>query len=240
MPTKRHSKPKRTKETEAHRRDRAGRILTLLRREFPQPKTALRHQNPFELLIATILSAQCTDERVNKVTPGLFQKYPTPDTFARAIPEELEQDIRSTGFFRMKTKSIIACSTAIAEKHGGVVPKRMEELVQLPGVGRKTANVVLGQAFGIAVGVVVDTHVQRLAQRLAFTDAEDAETIEQGLMRIFLQKDWIDVGSILILHGRRTCLARTPRCPDCAIRDLCPSADLFLSRAKTAKHQPSP
>jgi endonuclease-3 len=224
-----HNKTKRTRtETPEHRRSRAAAILRLLKKEFPHPATALLHGNPFQLLIATILSAQCTDERVNKVTPGLFRKYPTVRAFAEANPAELEQDIRSTGFFRMKTKSIIACSTALLEKHGGVVPNTIEDLVQLPGVGRKTANVVLGQAFGIASGVVVDTHVHRLSQRMAFTDADDPERIEQDLRSIFPQKDWIDVGSILIFHGRRTCVARNPRCAECAVCELCPSAGSFL------------
>ena len=205
-------------------------MFKLLKKEFPRPVTALHHENPFQLLIATILSAQCTDERVNKVTPGLFQKYPATKAFAEANPSELEQDIRSTGFFRMKTKSIIACSKALVEKHGGVVPDTLEELVELPGVGRKTANVVLGQAFGIASGVVVDTHVHRLSQRMGFTGADDPVTIEQDLMNIFPRRDWIDVGSTLIFHGRRTCVARNPLCAECVVNELCPSAASFLKK----------
>jgi endonuclease-3 len=172
------------------------------------------------------------DERVNMVTKDLFKKYPSPKHFAEAHQAELEQDIRSTGFFRMKTKSIIGCSRALVEKYGGRVPKEIDDLVQLPGVGRKTANVVLGQAYGISSGVVVDTHVARLSQRLGFTNADEPETSEQDLMEIFQKKDWIDVGSVLILHGRRTCRARNPNCPECSLDDLCPSAELFLKRSK--------
>lgn len=211
---------------------RARSILRSLRREFPHPVTALRHENPFQLVIATILSAQCTDERVNMVTPGLFRKYPTPEHFAAASPAGLEEDIRSTGFFRMKTKSIMGCSRALIERHGGQVPDSMEELVKLPGVGRKTANVVLGQAFGMASGVVVDTHVHRLSQRLGFTEADTAEAIEQDLMKIFAKKDWIDVGTVLILHGRKTCVARGPACPVCVVRDRCPSAGSFTRTSR--------
>ena len=201
-------------------------ILNCLRKEFPQPKTALLHENPFQLLIATILSAQCTDERVNMVTPGLFMKYPSPTHFAHADQAELERDIRSTGFFRMKSRNIIGCSKALVERHGGKVPDRIEDLVQLPGVGRKTANVVLGQAFGIASGVVVDTHVHRLSQRLGLTKADTAEKIEEDLMKLFHRTDWIDVGTLLILHGRRTCKARTPLCGECVLNDVCPSSSV--------------
>ena len=206
---------------------RAAKILAGLRREFPGAATALRHDNPFQLLIATILSAQCTDERVNKVTPGLFAAYPGPAEFARASQSDIEEIIRSTGFFRNKTKSILACSAALLERHGGHVPDRIEELVTLPGVGRKTANVVLGQAFGIASGVVVDTHVHRLAGRLGLSARNTPEKIETDLMEVFPPSDWIEVSSILILHGRRWCNARRPRCVDCPVRSLCPSADSF-------------
>lgn len=166
------------------------------------------------------------------VTRELFKKYRTPREFATANPAELEQEIRSTGFFRMKTRSVIGCSKALLEKHGGNVPQSMDELTKLPGVGRKTANVVLGQAFGIVSGVVVDTHVHRLSQRLGFTKADTAELIEQDLMMLFPKKDWIDVGSILILHGRRTCNARKPNCPECVVNELCPSADQFMKSMK--------
>jgi len=210
------------------KKSRAGKILRLLRKEFPQPKTALLHENPFQLLIATILSAQCTDERVNMVTKSLFKKYKGPKDFAYANVAELENDIRSTGFFRMKARNIMGCSSELIEKHDGKVPDSIEELVQLPGVGRKTANVVLGQAFGIVSGIVVDTHVHRLSQRMGFTEADTAEKIEEDLMKLFPKKDWIDVGSLLILHGRKTCGARKPNCPQCVVRELCPSADFFL------------
>ena len=213
-------------ETPEARKSRAPKILRRLQKEFPRARTALLHQNPFQLLIATILSAQCTDERVNMVTKDLFQKYRGPKDFADASVAELQNDIKSTGFFRMKTKSIMGCSKALMEKHSGKVPDSMEELVQLPGVGRKTANVVLGQAFGIISGIVVDTHVHRLAQRMGFTGADTAEKIEEDLMEVFPKKDWIDVGSILILHGRKTCVARKPKCLECSVNDLCPSAIL--------------
>lgn len=217
---------KTTAEPAEERKVRVAAILKLLRKEFPRPVTALLHENPFQLLIATILSAQCTDERVNMVTRELFKKYKTPLDFAQADAAELEQEIRPTGFFRMKTRSVIGCSKALVENHGGKVPASMEDLVRLPGVGRKTANVVLGQAFGIVSGIVVDTHVHRLSQRLGLTKADTAEDIEQDLMEIFPKKDWIDVGSILILHGRKTCAARKPKCGECVVSGLCPSAQV--------------
>ncbi|HCV42825.1 MAG TPA: endonuclease III [Bacteroidetes bacterium] len=224
MPSK---SPKRARtESLEEKKSRAERILRQMKKEFPQPKTALLHENPFQLLIATILSAQCTDARVNMVTKDLFKKYKTPRDFANAIVTELESDIRSTGFFRMKTKNIMGCSKALVEQHGGKVPDSMETLVQLPGVGRKTANVVLGQAFGIVSGIVVDTHVHRLAQRMGFTSEDTAEKIEVDLMKVFSKKHWIDVGSVFILHGRKTCGARKPRCLECAVNELCPSAIL--------------
>lgn len=200
---------------------RAFRILTA---EFPAAATALTYGNPFQLLVATILSAQCTDERVNKVTPGLFRKYPDAPSFAAVSQAELENEIRSTGFFHNKSKNIIACARALVERHAGEVPADMEALTALPGVGRKTANVVLGQAFGIASGVVVDTHVARISRRLGWTKEEQPEKIEQDLIALFPREKWIAVGSVLILHGRRTCLARTPRCSSCSVRLLCPSA----------------
>jgi len=206
---------------------RAANILAILRKEFPGAVTALRHGNPFQLLIATILSAQCTDVRVNMVTPGLFAAYPGPEEFARADQAAIEEIIRSTGFFRNKARSILACSAALLERHGGHVPDRIEELVALPGVGRKTANVVLGQAFGVASGVVVDTHVQRLAGRLGFSARNTPEKIETDLMEVYPPSDWIEVSSILILHGRKWCNARRPLCVDCPVRSLCPSADSF-------------
>ena len=214
-------------ETLSRRQARAAEILSILRKEFPGAVTALRHGNPFQLLVATILSAQCTDERVNMVTPGLFAAYPGPAEFARADQGAIEEIIRSTGFFRNKARSILACSAALIERHGGIVPDSIDELVTLPGVGRKTANVVLGQAFGIASGVVVDTHVQRLAGRMDLSAEKTPEKIEADLMNIFPSADWIDVSSVLILHGRKWCNARRPQCTRCPVRSLCPSADSF-------------
>lgn len=221
-------KKRTTKESAEARQSRAQKIFKLLKKEFPRPITALHHQNAFHLLIATILSAQTTDERVNQVTKTMFTRYKTPKALAEANPSELEQEIRTTGFYRMKTKSIIGCSKGLLERFGGEVPKSLEELISLPGVGRKTANVVLGQIFGIASGVVVDTHVHRLAQRLGFTVVDTPEKIEQDLMALFPQTQWIDIGTLLILHGRKTCKARSPNCPECVVRELCPSAGMFL------------
>lgn len=209
-------------ETREARKKRASQILRIIRKEFPEAKTALVHAEPFQLLIATILSAQCTDERVNKVTPPLFMQFASPSDFANADIRELETAIKSTGFYRMKAKNIVGCSRALVERFGGTVPSTMEELVTLPGVGRKTANVVLGQAFGIVSGVVVDTHIHRLSQRMGFSREKTPEKIEIDLMEVFPKKDWIDVGSILILHGRKTCNARKPRCGECAVNRLCP------------------
>ncbi|HTO93763.1 MAG TPA: endonuclease III [Bacteroidota bacterium] len=221
---KKGTPPRRRKETRDQLRARARSVLGALRREYPGARTELSHTNAFQLLIATILSAQCTDVRVNMVTAVLFAKYPTPDALGAVSQGALEEEIRSTGFYRMKAKNVLACCKALNERFGGEVPQRMEDLVTLPGVGRKTANVVLGQAFGIASGVVVDTHVQRLAGRLGFTDKDDPVKIEADLMDVFPVNDWIDVGSVLILHGRRTCKARTPDCPSCPVNDRCPSA----------------
>lgn len=214
------------RETPQERRNRALQVLRLLRKEFPEPKTALLHLSPFQLTVATILSAQCTDDRVNMVTPVLFARYGSPADFAGADQSELEEIIRSTGFFRMKAKNIIACSRAVVERFNGEIPPRMEDLVTLPGVGRKTANVVLNHAFGIADGVVVDTHVHRLSQRLGFTKEKTPEKIELDLMEVFPRKYWIEVGSILIFHGRRTCMARKPKCDACSLAGLCPSAGI--------------
>ena len=218
------------------RRKRAALILARLKKEFPQASTALCHENAFQLLIATILSAQCTDERVNKVTPGLFQKYPGPPEFAGARQDELEQEIRSTGFFRMKARNILGCSKAIVERHHGEVPGTMEDLVRLPGVGRKTANVVLGQAFGIPSGVVVDTHVQRLSHRMGLTTANDATRIEEDLVKLVRKTDWIVAGTVLMFHGRKTCNARRPRCAECVVKDICPSSEKFL-REESKRHR---
>jgi endonuclease-3 len=203
-------------------RRRAATILARLTAAMPGARTALHHENPFQLLIATILSAQCTDERVNMVAPGLFRIYPAAKDFADARQGELESAIRSTGFFRMKARNIIACSRALMERHGGRVPESIEELVALPGVG---------QAFGIASGVVVDTHVHRLSRRLGWTASDTPEKIEQDLMRLIPPGDWITVSSVLILHGRKTCKARTPLCAGCLVRTLCPSRATFLKDA---------
>jgi endonuclease-3 len=191
----------------------------------------LRHNTPFELLIATILSAQCTDARVNQVVPGLLSVYPTPAAMVEADPGRLETLIRSTGFFRSKAKSILGCSREILARHGGVVPRTMEALSALPGVGRKTANVVLGAAYGIAAGIVVDTHMARVARRLGLTRQDDPERIESDLMDLVPQEDWIFFSIAMVLHGRYVCVARTPRCGECPLRRLCPSADRVVAVA---------
>ena len=200
-------------------------ILEKLDQAYPGATCALHHDNPFQLLIATILSAQCTDERVNIVTKTLFPKYPTPKDFAYATPSEIENDIRPTGFFRNKTKSIMGASKKIVEEFAGKVPQTMDELLTLPGVARKTANVVLGTAFGIAAGVVVDTHVQRLSARLDLTKNTDPKKIEQDLMKVIPQDRWILFSHQLIWHGRRVCQARKPRCVECNLERLCYSKD---------------
>ena len=200
-------------------------ILEKLDAAYPAATCALTHDNPFQLLISTILSAQCTDVRVNQVTQTLYKKYPSPQAFAHANPRELEQDIRPTGFFRNKTKSIIGASKAILDTFGGVVPRTMEEILTLPGVARKTANVVLGTAYGIASGVVVDTHVQRLSRRLDLSTNEDPKKIEQDLMKIIPQEKWILFSHQLIWHGRKVCQARKPMCIECNLETLCYSKD---------------
>jgi endonuclease III len=200
-------------------------ILQKLDEAYPNVTCALEHQNAFQLLIATILSAQCTDERVNQVTKTLFVKYPTPKDFAYANPAELEQDVRPTGFFRNKTKSIVGASKKIVEEFGGEVPHTMDQLLTLPGVARKTANVVLGAAYGIAVGVVVDTHVIRLSNRLDLSRNTDPKKIEQDLMKVIPQNKWILFSHQLIWHGRRVCRARKPKCVECNLENLCYSKD---------------
>jgi len=200
-------------------------ILEKLDEAYPAATCALRHENAFQLLISTILSAQCTDVRVNQVTASLFPRYPNPKAFAYANPKELEQEIRPTGFFRNKTKSIMGASKKIVEDFHGEVPRTMEELLSLPGVARKTANVVLGTAFGIASGIVVDTHVQRLAGRLDLSKNADPKKIEQDLMQIIPQDKWIVFSHQLIWHGRRICQARKPRCLECNLERLCYSKD---------------
>jgi endonuclease-3 len=214
-----------TKRTLAIAPSRVTAILAKLDQAYPSATCELNHSNAFQLVIATILSAQCTDVRVNQVTPGLFKKYPAPEAFAHANPAELEQEIRPTGFFRNKTKSIIGAGRAIANVFGGQVPRTMEEMLTLPGVARKTANVVLGTAYGIASGVVVDTHVQRLSQRLNLTRNDDPKRIEQDLMKIIPKEKWIQFSHQLIWHGRRVCAARKPKCVECNLEPLCTSRD---------------
>jgi endonuclease-3 len=204
---------------------RVRKILQGLDQAYPAATCALHHDNPFELLISTILSAQCTDVRVNEVTKTLFPKYPNPKAFAYADPNELQQDIRPTGFFRNKTKSIMGASKKIIEEFNGEVPRTMEEILTLPGVARKTANVVLGTAFGISSGVVVDTHVQRLSGRLDLTKNTDPKKIEQDLMQIIPQEKWILFSHQLIWHGRRVCQARKPKCIECDLEPVCYSED---------------
>lgn len=193
---------------------------------YPDAHCELDFQSPYQLLAATILSAQCTDKRVNMTTPELFRRFPTPASLAAAPPGEVEEIIKSTGFFRAKAKSLIGMASALTDRHGGKVPSRMEELVVLPGVGRKTANVVLGNAFGINVGVVVDTHVGRLATRLGLTSETDPIKVEQALMRLFPSEQWTMLSHLLIWHGRRLCDARKPRCGNCPLAPRCPSAQL--------------
>lgn len=204
--------------------DRAGEIVARLKRMYPKAACSLDFHNPFELLIATMLSAQSTDVRVNIVSRTLFKKYPTAAAMASAAPVDMEREVRTTGFFRNKAKAVIAASTALMEKHGGDVPATMEELVALPGVGRKTANVVLGNAFNMPVGVVVDTHVARVSGRLGLSAHDDPVRIEQDLMALLPQKEWTKFAHRLILHGREVCIARKPKCGECRLNDLCPSA----------------
>lgn len=217
-------KRKRRKEAKAALRRRTGEIIRRLREEYPDARCSLEHRSAYELLAATILSAQCTDERVNMTTPALFARYPTPADLADARTEELEELIRSTGFFRNKAKSLLGMAAALVERHGGEVPAEMDALVKLPGVGRKTANVVLGNAFGIAAGVVVDTHVRRLSERLGLTSHDDPEKIELDLVDIVPREDWTLLPHLLIYHGRAVCKAPKPRCGECVLADLCPSA----------------
>src|SRR5580704_7029163 len=200
---------------------RVAAILAKLDEAYPEATCELKHENPFQLLISTILSAQCTDVRVNEVTKTLYQKYKTPKDFAYADPKELEREIRPTGFFRNKTKSIMGASKGIIENFHGEVPKTMDEILTLPGVARKTGNVVLGSGYGIASGVVVDTHVMRLSQRLDLTKHEDPKKIEQDLIKIIPQDHWIKFSHQLIWHGRRVCISRKPRCTECNLESIC-------------------
>jgi endonuclease III len=217
-------RPARGRESLRAKRERAATIVRRLHDEYPDARCSLDHRNPYELLTATILSAQCTDERVNMVTPALFRAYPAPVDLAAARQEDVEELIRSTGFFRNKARSLLGMATAVTERHGGVVPGTMDELTALPGVGRKTANVVLGNAFGIDEGVVVDTHVKRLSGRLGLTSHTDPVRIEHDLMKVIDRAEWTDVSHLFIYHGRAVCRAPTPRCEACVLADLCPSS----------------
>lgn len=204
------------------RKEQTKRVVRRLKADYPDAVCALENETPFELLVATILSAQCTDERVNIVTPVLFAKYPTAAEMAGAPLSKIEEIIKSTGFFRNKAKSIQACSRALVEQYDGEVPRTLEELVALPGVGRKTANVVLGTAYRIPTGVVVDTHVTRISHRLGLTTHTNAEKIERDLMEILPKKEWIDFSHRMIWHGRKICVARKPKCPECSMKAFCP------------------
>jgi endonuclease III len=213
-------RPRRTRDAP----ERAPQVLFRLRAAYPDARCALDHRDAFELLCATILSAQCTDARVNLVTPTLFAAYPTAEALARARPADVEGIIKSTGFFRNKTRSLIGMAQALVADHGGAVPRTMEQLRVLPGVGRKTANVILGNAYGINEGITVDTHVARLSRLLGLTRESDPGKIEQDLMPLFPRQDWGLLSHLLIFHGRRVCIARRPRCGECVLSDLCPSS----------------
>lgn len=212
--------------------EKIGEMIQILCKTYPQGHTALKFETPLQILVSTILSAQCTDERVNKITPSLFRKYRNSEDFARADQKTLEEEIRPTGFFRNKAKSIINASKKIVEDFDAVVPDDMESLLTLPGVARKTANIVLSSAFGKAEGIAVDTHVKRLAQRLGLSKEKVPDKIERDLMRIVPKKDWLDFNYMLVNHGRKVCQARKPRCPSCAISYLCPSAKVFYPDIK--------
>jgi endonuclease-3 len=220
MSAKRPKKRRRVKPTPEY----AAVIYDRLAEHYPDARCALVHESPFQLLVATILSAQCTDKRVNMVTPALFARYPTPAAMAAANPEELEEMIKSTGFFRNKAKSLIGMATAVADLHGGSVPDEMDTLVALPGVGRKTANVVLGNAYDKNEGIVVDTHVGRVSERLGLTKQTDAVKIERDLVKLFPRERWTMLSHLLIEHGRQICDARRPKCEICFLNDLCPSS----------------
>jgi endonuclease-3 len=213
----------------AEKKAQAARVVKRLKADYPAATCALENETPFELLVATILSAQCTDERVNMVTPKLFRRWPTAAEMARAPTKQLETVIQSTGFFRNKAKNIKAASLAIVDQHDGEVPRDMDQLVALPGVGRKTANVVLGTAFGLATGVVVDTHVTRVSRRLGLTEHTDPVKIEQDLMQVVPKSEWVDFAHRMIHHGRQICAARKPKCPECSMNKFCPKIGLASS-----------
>ena len=207
--------------------DRAQKVMELLEREHADAKIALRYKNPLELLVATILSAQATDEQINAITPKLFQKYKTAEDYANADLAELEQDIRSSGFYRNKAKNLKNTGKMLVEKYNLQVPRTMEELVELPGVARKTANIVLSNAYGVVVGVAVDTHVRRLSQRLGLTENTNQDKIEKDLMNIVPKDKWMRITDLLIFHGRRVCVAKKPKCGVCVLNKICPSAFTF-------------
>jgi endonuclease-3 len=211
-------------------RRRARKIVRLLAKLYPDARCALRHENPLQLLIATILSAQCTDARVNQVTPSLFARFRDAKAYATANPRELETAIQSTGFFRNKARNIIECCRQLVERHGGQVPGTMEELVQLPGVGRKTANVILGNAFGTP-GITVDTHVTRLSGRMGLTEHTEAEKIERDLMALIPRKEWTMFSHRMIFHGRQVCFARRPNCEGCILKKVCPKIGVAVTLA---------
>ena len=223
----------RARQSAKERKEHARRVCKALERAYPAAECALVHSDPYQLLVATILSAQCTDVRVNMVTPELFRRFPDSRCLAKARPEELESLIRSTGFFRAKSRNLLAMARKVAEEHGGIIPRDLDALTGLPGVGRKTANVVLGTAFGIASGVVVDTHVKRLARRLGLSARTTPEQIEQDLMQIVPRSEWVDLSHRLIHHGRRVCLARRPKCESCSLASICPK--IGVSAAITTK-----
>ena len=213
-------------------KERIGEIVELLRKSYPRSRTALKFESPLQILIATILSAQCTDEKVNQITPDLFRKYPTALNFAQADPKTLEKEIRSTGFFRNKTKSIIKTSKKIVSDFGGKVPDSMESLITLPGVARKTANIVLSTAYEKAEGIAVDTHVKRLSHRLGLSKEKNPDKIEQDLLALVPKKDWINFNYMLVNHGRKVCQARKPKCPECVLKHLCPSVKEYFPDLK--------
>jgi endonuclease-3 len=209
-------------------------IIRILRKEYPEARTSLSFATPLQILVATILAAQATDQRVNMITPGLFKKYPTAADFARAERAELEQEIRSTGFFRNKAKNIMGAAKKIVDDFGGEVPDTMETLITLPGVARKTANIVLSSGYHKAEGIAVDTHVRRLAGRLGLSKEHDPNKIERDLLEIVPRRHWLDFNYMLVNHGRKICQARKPKCPECVVQHLCPSAKSFL---KAMKHE---
>jgi endonuclease III len=221
-----------TSETGLNPKKHAQRIVAALKCEYPEASCALVHADPYQLLVATILSAQCTDARVNMVTPELFRRYPDASSLAKAVPAELESLIRSTGFFRAKTRNLLTMASQVVERHGGRIPEDLEALTALGGVGRKTANVVLGTAFGVAEGIVVDTHVKRLTKRLGLSKkGRTPEQIERELMQVVPRSEWVDLSHRLIHHGRRVCLARRPKCQTCSLTDVCPKIGIAVATA---------